>query len=146
MALVSNPFGSVLELQRELERSLSAPFLNLEGGAHAFPPVNVFADGDSIVIRAEVPGFKPEQIGLTVERDCLILTGERQPDNHTKPGSYHRRERTFGSFSRSIQLPKDCDSEKAHAECRNGLLTIRIPKAEAAKPRQITVQPSAGES
>jgi len=144
MALVSvNPFESLLELQRELERSLAAPYLNLEGGAQVFPPVNVFADEDSLVIRAEVPGFKTEDIGLTLARDCLTLTGKRQPEDHTKPGSYHRRERAFGSFSRSIQLPKDLDPEKASAQCLNGLLTVRIPKAEAAKPRQITVQASA---
>lgn len=144
MALVSvNPFGNLLELQRELERSLSAPSLNLEGGAHAFPPVNVFANGDCLVIRVEVPGFKIEEIGLTLAHNCLTLTGQRQPDNHDKPGSYHRRERAFGSFSRSIQLPEDLDPEKASAQCRNGLLTVRIPKAEAAKPRQITVQASA---
>lgn len=139
MALV-NPFGSLLELQRALERSLSAPYLNLEAGPHAFPPINVFADGDYLVIRAEVPGFKTEELGLTLARDCLTLTGERRPNDHNKPGSYHRRERAFGSFSRSIQLPSDLDTEKATAQCRNGLLTVRIPKAEAAKPRQIAVQ------
>jgi HSP20 family protein len=141
MALVSvNPFGRLLELQRELDRSLTAPSLHLESGAHVFPPVNVFADGDSLVIRAEVPGFKTEEIGLTLARDCLTLTGQRQPDDHAKPGSYHRREREFGSFSRSIQLPNDLDPERATAQCRNGLLTVRIPKAAAAKPRQIRVQ------
>ena len=144
MALVSvNPFGSLLELQRELERSLTAAFPNLEGGAHVFPPINIFAADDSLVIRAEVPGFKTEEIHLTVARDCLTLTGERRPDDHAKPGGYHRREREFGSFSRSIPLPKDLDPEKATAQCRNGLLTVRIPKAAAAQPRQITVQASA---
>jgi HSP20 family protein len=144
MALVTvNPFGSLLELQRELERSLTAPSLNLEGGAQVFPPVNVFADGDNLVIRAEVPGFKTEEIELTLTRDYLTLTGQRQPDEHAKPGSYHRREREFGSFSRSIQLPNDLDSEKATAQCRNGVLTVRIPKAASAKPRQIRVQASA---
>ena len=143
MALVSmNPFEGLLELQRELERSLTAPFLNLEGGAHVFPPINVFADGDSFVLRAEVPGFKTDEIGLTFARGCLTLTGQRQPDDHAKPGGYHRREREFGSFSRSIQLPNDFNPEKATAQCRNGLLTVRIPKTEAAKPRQIRVQAS----
>jgi HSP20 family protein len=140
MAIVS--VRNLLELQRELDRSLSAPFLNLESGGRAFPPINAFADGDSLVIRAEVPGFKTEEIGLTLARDCLTLTGQRQSDDHAKPGSYHRREREFGSFSRSIQLPKDLDPEKATAHCRHGLLTVRIPKAASAQPRQITVQAS----
>lgn len=144
MAVVSvNPFGSLLELQRELERSLTAPSLNLEGGAQVFPPVNVFADGDSLVVKVEVPGFKTTEIGLTLARHYLTLTGQRQPDDHAKPGSYHRREREFGSFSRSIQLPNDLDLEKATAQCRNGLLTVRIPKAAAAKPIQIRLQASA---
>lgn len=144
MALVSvNPLSSLLELQRELERSLTAPFPNLEGGARVFPPINIFAADDSLVIRAEVPGFKSEEIHLTVARDCLTLAGERRPADHAKPGGYHRREREFGNFSRSIQLPKDLDPEKASADCRNGILTVRIPKAAAAQPRQITVQASA---
>ena len=144
MALLAvNPLGNLLELQRELERSLTAPFPNLEGGAHVFPPINIFAADDSLVIRAEVPGFKTEEIHLTVACDCLTLTGARQPNDHAKPGGYHRREREFGSFSRSIQLPKDLDPDKATAQCRNGLLTVRIPKAAAAQPRQIAVQASA---
>lgn len=145
MAWVSvNPFESLLELQQELDRSLTAPApsFNLAGGSHAFPPVNVFVEGDSLVIRAEVPGFKTNQIALTLRQGCLTLTGERRPDEHAKPGSYHRRERECGSFSRSIQLPPDLDPENATALCRNGLLTVRIPKAEVVKPRQIPVHAS----
>lgn len=140
MALFStDPFESLLSLQRDLERALGAPMFGFEGTTTVFPLLNIFTDRGGVVIRAEVPGFKPEQIGITVEPRSLVLKGERPADTPTKPGSYHRRERQFGSFSRSVALPADLDTASATAECRNGLLTIRIPKIAAAKPKQIPV-------
>jgi HSP20 family protein len=138
----SNPFERLLQLQRELDRALDAPMLGFEGTRSVFPPLNIFGERDGIVIRAEVPGFTSEQIAVTVEPRTLVLKGER-PADEDAPASYHRRERPYGSFARSVALPKDLDTSKASAEYRNGLLTIRIPKAEAAKPRQITIQNAA---
>jgi HSP20 family protein len=138
-----DPFESLLQLQRELERTLTAPLLPLNGGTNVFPLVNVFSDREGFVVRAEVPGFEADQIELTIEPNSLTLKGERPPDERKKPGSYHRRERQFGSFARTIRLPEELDAEKATAGCRNGLLTIRIPKAEAAKPRQIPIKSAA---
>jgi HSP20 family protein len=146
MALVSfsgiDPFGGMLELQDALERLLQNPGLGWNlglAGSNVFPSLNMFHDKDGLVVRAEVPGIPPDQIAVTVEHRRLSITGKRQQVDRDK-GSYHRRERRYGEFARSVQLPEDVDADKATAECRNGLLTVRIPKSAAAKPRQISVQ------
>ncbi len=144
MTLLSeNPFESLLRLQRDLDRSLGSPMPGFSGTTTVFPPVNVFRDRDGVVIRAEVPGFSSDQIEISAEEQSLVVKGNRQADTQPSAGSYHRRERQHGSFARSIALPRDLDATKASAECRNGLLTIRIPKNEAAMPKQIPIRNAA---
>lgn len=146
MALLSfgrdfDPVNALLELQRELDRFLSKPpgwDFGLSGGG-VFPPVNMFTDREGVVVRAEVPGVNPDTLDIKIERNTLSVSGERKANGELK-GSFHRRERRFGKFSRSLRLPPDLDGEKASAECRNGVLTIRIPKSEQAKPRHIKVR------
>jgi len=137
-------FGSDLPipaLQRELERFLGNPAISLGlSGQGANPPINVFDDGAGAVIVAEVPGLEPGQIELGSQRRTLTIRSERKPRNAEQAVGYHRRERSFGAFSRSVQLPDDLDLQKASAKYENGLLVIRVPKAESAKPRQITIQ------
>jgi len=94
-----------------------------------------------LVVRAEVPGVKPQDLQVDVEPRRLSIRGAR-PAEERRNGSYHRRERQCGSFSRIIQLPEDLDPTKATAQCRNGMLTVRIPKTEEAKPRRIDVRPA----
>lgn len=139
----SNPFENLLRLQRDLDRAHGASTLGLSGSSDVFPPLNVFSDKHGLVIRAEVPGFKSDQIDLRIEPRTLTLEGNRTAEEHQKSGSYHRRERQYGNFARSLQLPQGLDTEKATAEFRNGLLTIRVPKAESAKPKQIQVKTAA---
>ena len=143
MALVSfanDPVQGILTLQRELERFLGKPYgfdLGTSAGG-VFPPVNVFRSRDAVVVKAEVPGVDPSTIQVSVEGRTLTVTGERAAS--PQKASYHRRERRFGKFSRSLQLPEDVDGTKAGAECRNGVLTLTIPKREEAQPRQIRVE------
>jgi HSP20 family protein len=142
MSVFSNAVNELLHLQGELDALLRSPRSDLFSGPSAagvFPPINIFrnASGDAVV-RAELPGVKPENLSLTVERRRLTLSGERTSEG-PENGGYHRRERAWGKFSRSIELPADLDVERAEATFRNGVLTLRIPRAEAAKPRQITV-------
>jgi HSP20 family protein len=148
MALLSfsgfDPLDSLLRLQAELDRRLGSPGAGFElgpaGSANVFPPVNVFRDEHGgLVIRAEVSGVKPDELAIEVERGRLTMTGERGPTQAGK-GAFHRRERQAGKFSRVVQLPDDLEAGHAHAQVRNGVLTVRIPKSEAAKPRTITVQ------
>ena len=140
---VFNPFNELLRLQHDLESLLNRPTSDVSFGSSAagvFPPVNVFHDqqGD-VVIRAELPGVKPEDIEVTTEARRLTIKGERKADTADK-AAYHRRERAWGKFSRAIHLPADLDVGKAEAHFHQGVMTLRIPRAQAAKPRQITVK------
>jgi len=129
----------LVRLQEELDRFFGKPQYDLGlTGPNVFPFVNVFTDQDGLVVQAEVPGIKPEQLQVQVENGRLTISGERTPAH--PEASYHRRERAYGRFSRTIQLPRDLDTQQVAAELRNGLLTIRIPKQAAAKPRQINVK------
>lgn len=128
-------------LQRELERALQDPLgfgLGFSGRG-VFPPVNIFSDSDGYVVRLEVPGVPVDQLRIENQGRTLTVSGNRKS---TAPagGSFHRRERGRGEFSRSLQLPDDLDVTRAEASYRHGILTIRIPKKEEVKPRQITVK------
>jgi len=135
MTLFTDPFGGLVALQAELDKWLNSPRSGLftgVSGAGVYPPLNVFRDKDELVVRAELPGVKPDAINVSVERRRLTIEGERTPERPR--GAFHRRERVFGKFSRTVNLPEDLDVDK------DGVLTLRIPPAAAAKPRQITVQ------
>ncbi len=135
-----DPFSSLLSVQQELERFIRNPAFSLgPSGYGAYPPINMFEDRDGTVIIAEVPGLDPAKIEVSGQGRTLTLHGERKREEGLHPSSYHRRERGFGEFSRSIQLSSDLDLSKATANYEYGVLILRVPKAEAAKPRQITV-------
>ncbi len=139
-----DPASGLLTLQRELERVFEKPLFGSElgpSGRGVFPPVNVFTDGDIHVVKVEVPGIPPEAVSIETAGRTLTVSGKREFAGKAG-GSFHRRERGTGQFSRSIQLPSDLDLTQAEATCRNGILTIRIPKKEEAKPRQISVKAS----
>jgi HSP20 family protein len=141
MRLVSSPFNDLLRLQSELDTLLNRPapgFTLGTSGAGVFPPVNVFRNTDGVVIRAELAGMKPSDITVTTERRRLTISGERKPEEGDR-GAYHRRERSYGRFSRSVALPDDLDTERANAEFRDGVMTVTIPLVAAAKPRTIAV-------
>jgi HSP20 family protein len=136
-----DPVEGILALQRELDRFLRKPsgFDLGTSAAGVFPPLNVFRNRDALVIKAEVPGVDPATLQVQVEGRTLTIAGER-PAPQKGTVSYHRRERRFGKFSRTLQLPNDVDGTKAVAECRNGVLTVTFPKHEEARPKQIRVQ------
>ncbi len=137
-----DPFDALLRLQEELARAFERP-LEREGWGRAargvFPPVNVFSEREGYVVRAELPGLSPENISVESEGNTLTISGKRET-GAVATGSLHRRERWSGEFSRSLQLPDDLDQEKAEATYEQGILTIRIPKSEEAKPRRIEVR------
>jgi HSP20 family protein len=104
-----------------------------------FPAINVWDEGEALVAEAELPGLKHEELDISVVGSELTIKGERKPV--TEEGmSYHRRERGTGAFTRVLRLPVEVDAERVEATLRDGVLTIRMPKAEAAKPRKINVQ------
>jgi len=132
---------ALLALQRELGRTFERPFgLDLgPSGRGVYPPVNAFVDRDGYVLRMEVPGIAPENLQIETHGRTLTVSGKRELKVPEK-GSFHRRERGAGEFARSLQLPADLDLSQARASCKHGILTVRIPKNEEAKPRQISIQ------
>ncbi len=138
-----DPVSGLLALQSDLERFLRNPGYGLGVSASGgFPPVNIFDAGDGVAVIAEVPGVDPKNINVSGQGHTLTIQGERRRESSTEATGYHRRERSFGEFSRSIQLPEQLDIDKAAASYDAGILTVKIPKAEAAKPRQIAVNPA----
>lgn len=138
-----DPVSDLEALQRELERFFENP-LGIDlgfSGRGVFPAVNIFSDKDGYVVRAEVPGVAPEQLRVDTQGHTVTISGKRE--NATfQDASYHRHERGTGEFSRSLQLPETLDTGRAEAACKNGILTVRIPKKEEAKPRQISIKPA----
>jgi HSP20 family protein len=107
------------------------------------PPVDIYeTDGKEIVLKAEVPGLKRDDIDLTVENNTLTIKGQRRRDDSVKEDRYHRVERVYGPFSRSFTLPNTVDPGRVRAEYRDGVLTVSLPLREEARPRQIQVEVS----
>ena len=107
------------------------------------PPVDIFeTDKHEVVIKAELPDVNREDISLRVENNTLTISGEKKMENEVKENQYRRVERSYGSFSRSFTLPQTVDANNIGAEFKNGVLTVRLPLREEAKPRQIQVQVS----
>jgi HSP20 family protein len=136
-----DPVDALLSLQRELARVFESPFGVELGpsGRGVYPAMNIFTDKNGYVLRMEVPGVPPESIQIEARGRTLTVSGKRE-GKVPESGSFHRRERGTGEFSRSVQLPADLDPSHAEASCKHGILNVRIPKKEEAKPRQIAVQ------
>lgn len=139
-----SPFEELDRLRRQMDR-----FLGTYGGetpgvtfAGVFPLTNVSEDKDAYYVRAELPGIKADHLDISVTGSNVTISGERTIPAHAENAKYHRKEREAGSFSRVITLPGQVDSSKVDAHSVNGVLTITLPKAESAKPKQITVKAS----
>jgi len=108
-----------------------------------YPPVNLQETDEGYVLTAEIPGVAPEDIDVSIERSTVTLSGERKIEYAVGDGTaVHRRERQSGSFRRAFELPTEIDLDAAKATHKNGVLTLRLPKSPASKPRQITIETS----
>ena len=110
--------------------------------AGVFPLMNVTEDKDNYYVRAELPGLKGEDLDISVTGDTLSISGERTLVGEDENAQYHRRERDAGRFSRIVSMPGEINTGKVEANCSDGILTVVLPKAEEAKPRQIAVKTS----
>lgn len=129
------------EMDRLFGRRTGAQPLPL--GQSAYPPLNVWEDDEHLYVEAELPGFELGDLEIYVTGGRqLSIKGERKPPE-MKGGTWHRRERAFGSFNRMIELTSEVDSDKVSAEFRHGVLTIMLPKCEEVKPRRISVKAEA---
>jgi HSP20 family protein len=109
-------------------------------GVGVFPPLNITQDDDNFYLRAEIPGIKPAELSISAVRNRISISGKREiPREHDRV-SYHRKERPEGAFNRAVTLPTEVDTERVDARYTDGILTLTLPKAEQAKPRQIAVR------
>ena len=104
------------------------------------PAVDVYEDEHKVTLKLEIPGIKQEDVDIRLENNTLTVRGERKPDEGIRDGQFHRSERIFGTCSRSFTLPNTVDAARVKAEYRDGVLTVRLPRRDEAKPRQIAVE------
>ena len=138
-----NPLHDMATNQERLSRMLEGfygrPQEDLTSGAWV-PAVDIYSNGQhELVLKAELPDMKEEEIDLTVEDNTLTLRGERKLDPEVAEEQFHRIERSYGSFARTFALPPTVDAGKVSAEYKSGVLTVRLPLREEAKPNKIKV-------
>lgn len=104
------------------------------------PAIDIHEDENQYTLKADLPGIKKEDLSLTVVENVVTIKGERKQEMEKKEKGYHRIERSYGSFQRAFQIPGGVDANKVEASFENGVLTVALPKPEAAKPRQIEVK------
>jgi HSP20 family protein len=141
MNLYLNPYQ---QLRSEMDRLLNGFYgATTDSGSSPLanrgqPAVNLWDHTDSLMLELEIPGVKSEQIDISIAGNELSIKVQR-PDRVEEGVTYHRRERPVGDFTRVLTLPCEVNSDKVGAELHNGILTVTLPKAEAVKPRKITV-------
>ncbi len=143
-ALIRTSPGRALTLMEELDRMTEElwegwrPMVTLRTGFT--PRMDMYEEKDELVIRTELPGVRKEDLDISIKGDVLSLKAETKQEDVTKERGYYLCERSFGQYSRSVSLPFAVDTSKASATFENGLLEIRLSKAEEAKPKQIEVK------
>ena len=128
--------GDIDDLFDSFFRGLDRPF----AGYKAWPAIDVAEEDEAILVRAEVPGCKAEDIEISVYGNILTISGEKKLSEEKKEKGYYHVESTYGSFRRELTLPTDVDQAKIDAVCKDGVLSITLPKAEKAKTIKVKVQ------
>ncbi len=139
------PFNELVSLRDAVSHLFEDAFIRpaawplpLEGSAWSMP-VDVIETKDNVIVKAAVPGVKPDEIDVSVTGDTLTIKGETKAEEKFEEGSYLRKERRFGTFQRTLTLPGNIVSDKAKAEFESGVLTLTLPKTEEVKPKAIKV-------
>lgn len=143
MAIVRfDPARELDSLQGDMNRLFDRFFDSRSGNGAArrwIPAMDLVETGDNLVLRADLPGMTDDDIDLEVKDNVLTLSGERSSENEEKGEGFHRVERSFGRFQRSLTLPRGVDADKVSAQFENGVLEVRIPKPEEAKPTRVEI-------
>jgi len=141
MAIVRwDPSRELASMEVDRLNRMFSEFYNESFGRGWLPPVDIYETDDrEVVLKAELPDMKREDIHVTFENGVLTLRGERKLEEETKRENFQRMERRYGAFSRSFTLPNTVDAGRISAAYRDGVLTIRLPQREEARPKQITV-------
>ena len=145
-----DPLGEMVSLRSAMDRLFEDSFVSplswrtIAGSETVAPPIDVHETADDLVVTASLPGIKPDDVEITMTGQSLTLRGEFKADQEVKQEQYLYRERRVGSFSRTVQLPTRVQGDAAEATFTDGVLTLRIPKAEEVKPRQIRISAGNG--
>lgn len=150
MAIVrwNDPFRDFAQLQDRINRVFSESYGRSDEGLLTtgawVPPVDIYQNGEhELVLKAELPDMRREDIEITVDNGTLTIKGEKKLAGEVKEEQFHRIERRYGTFSRTFSLPPTIDAGKVSADYRDGVLTVKLPTREEAKPRQIKVEVAA---
>jgi len=137
-----DPFSGLRLLQREIERAGRSVFGDLQQavGGGVYPPVNIFSGPDDMIVQCEMAGVAKEDVQLSITGETLSIRGLKKPPRDHEQYRYQRRERGLGEFDRTIVLPDKVDADRVEAKMEAGVLTVRLPKSEAAKPKQVQVK------
>jgi HSP20 family protein len=134
--------GRLTDLRDEIDRLFEAPLARTSEFLGWTPAFDVYEDKDNFTVKAELPGMKREDINVSLHDGNLIISGERQAEAHNEGTEVYRSERFFGKFQRAVSLPTTVAADKIKAAYKDGVLTVTLPKAEEAKPKQIEVNVS----
>lgn len=137
--------ASPWEEMARMQRTMNRMFRNMQPAfgsrvSSGYPAMNVWANEEGLVVTAELPGIDPEALDISVVDKTLTVSGNRAPESLEEGEVYHRREREYGKFTRSFQLPYTIEADAVEAVYEKGVLQITLPRAEADKPRKITVK------
>jgi HSP20 family protein len=141
-----DPFREVTDLRdtmdRLFERGFSRPWrLITWDTGNGFFPVDLYETDDDVVVKASLPGAKPEDVHISVTGETLTIKTETREEHEEKKPNYYRQEQHYGAMQRALTLPVRVDADKAHAEFENGVLTLRLPKIAEVRPKTIEVKP-----
>jgi HSP20 family protein len=128
------------KLQREMNHLFDDYTPRRLRQASGFPAMNAWENQDGLIITAELPGVNPDDIDISVVGETLTLSGSRKSEEQDEGARYHRRERGFGEFTRSVQLPFQVKVDDVDATFNNGILQVQLPRAEEDKPKKIAVK------
>ncbi len=131
------PIPEVQNLRREMNRLVAG--IGQEAGQD-FPAVNVWVGEHDAIVSAEIPGVDIEKIDISVMGDSLTISGAREPLTLSEGESYHRQERDYGRFTRTLQLPFNVETDKVDARYEKGVLSVTLPRAEADKPKKVAIK------
>ena len=139
------PFREFDKMRKEMDRLWDSFFegglrRRAEGGGEWLPSLDVSETKNELVVKAEVPGMDPKDIDISLSDGMLTIKGEKKQEKEEKEADYHLVERSYGAFTRSVQLPKEVQSEKINASYKNGILKITLPKSEEAKKKEIKIK------
>ena len=140
-----DPLGEMVSLRHAMDRLFEDSFVSpmgwrtIGGGEGVNPPLDVHETDDHLVVTAALPGIRPDDVEITMVGQTLTLRGEFKADEEVEGDQYLYRERRYGTFNRTLQLPVRVEGDQAEATFNEGILTLRIPKAEEVKPRQIRI-------